>query len=373
MKALTRFCLLLVLMAQAFQAAPQDSPPVPGQRVRIKDLADWEGVRDNQLIGYGIVVGLDGTGDTTQNKFTPQAIANYLSRMGITMSPDAFQTRNTAAVAVTATLPPFARVGSRIDVTVSSMGSAKSLQGGLLLITPLKGGDSATYAVAQGPLSIGGFNASQGGAATSRNHPTVGRIPNGAIVEQEVPFSFADLSSLSLVLRRDDFTTTQRVVDAINQRFPQAASALDPRTIQIAVPEAYRNRKVALVAELENLSITPDQAARVVINERTGTIVFGDQVRIHPIALAHGGISVTVQTRPVASQPEPLSQGQTVTGTETTVDVQEQQARWALLEGATVQQVVRTLNALGATPRDLIAILQAIKESGALEAELEIL
>jgi len=341
---------------------------------RLKDIGAIEGVRENQLIGYGIVVGLEGTGDTTQNKFTFQAMANLMERMGLTLDPAAFQMRNTAAVAVTANLPPFSKIGSRIDITVSSLGSAKSIQGGILLITPLLGGDGEVYAVAQGPVSIGGFNASSGGAGVSKNHSTVGRIPNGALVEKEVDFNFHDLGSLNLVLNKGDFTTVDRTVNRINEEFGPIATAQDYRTIKISIPDLYKDNPIRLLATLENLSVEPDQAARVVINERTGTIVFGEQVKISTVALAHGSITVTISSQTNVSQPLPLSQGQTTLTTDQQTNVAEDNAHFTLFgPTTTISDVVKTLNALGATPRDIIAILQAMQSSGALQAELRII
>lgn len=350
------------------------SLPLQSDTVRIKDMANFQGVRDNQLTGYGVVVGLEATGDTTQNKFTFQTIANYLDKMGLTLDPTAFQMRNTAAVAVTATLPPFPRVGAKIDVTVSSMGSAKSIQGGVLLVCPLRGADGNIYAVAQGPLSIGGFNASQGGTSVRKNHPTVGRIPNGGLIEREIPFNFTDQNRFTLVLNQDDFTTTTRVIDTINNSFGTIAKALDSRTISISVPKEHVSDKVAMIAKLENLKISPDTRAQIVVNERTGTIVFGKNVKISKVALAHGNITVTIKTRYKVSQPESFSDGETVVTEEPKVEVKEEEARFTVLEDTpTISEVVKTLNSLGATPRDIIAILQAMKSSGALQADLRVI
>ncbi len=348
--------------------------PLPAAGVRLKDIAAFAGVRDNQLFGYGVVVGLEGTGDTTQNKFTFQTVANYLERMGLTIQPKEFQMRNTAAVAITATLPPFARVGSRIDVTVSSLGSAKSIQGGVLLITPLLGPDGQVYAAAQGALSIGGFNATQGGGGVSKNHATVGRIINGALIEKEVGFEFQSQSAFTLIMQQDDFTTTERAVAAINKQFGAIAAALDSRTVRIAIPPPYQQQKVRLAALLENLTVDTDSRARVVVNERTGTIVFGESVRIDKVALAHGAITVTIRPETIVSQPAPLSQGQTVVRQQPEVEVRESEASLSVVEpGVSIADVVKALNLLGATPRDVIAILQAIKSAGALQADLEVL
>jgi flagellar P-ring protein precursor FlgI len=347
---------------------------LPGVEVRLKDMATFQGVRENQLIGYGVMVGLEGTGDTTQNKFTFQTIANYLDKMGLTLDPNAFQMRNTAAVAVTAMLPPFPRVGAKIDVTVSSLGSAKSIQGGILLITPLKGADGNVYAVAQGPISIGGYNASQGGTGVAKNHATVGRIPNGAIIEKEISFDFSSQHYFTLVLNEDDFTTTQRVVESINGNFGAIAAAVDSRTIKIMIPEKFQTNKVAMVAMLENLMVSPDKTASIVVNERTGTIVFGEHVKISTTALAHGNITVTVKTDYTVSQPNPFAAGETVVTPEDKVEVKESDAHFTIIENAPkIADIVKVLNSLGATPRDIIAILQAMKSSGALQAELKVI
>ncbi|MCP4219482.1 MAG: flagellar basal body P-ring protein FlgI [bacterium] len=342
--------------------------------VRIKDIASFDGVKDNQLIGYGIIVGLEGTGDTTQNKFTFQSMANILNKMGLTLDPTAFQMRNTAAVAITATLPPFSRVGSKIDVTVSSIGSAKSLQGGVLLITPLKAADGNIYAVAQGSLSIGGYNVGTGGTGLRKNHSTVGRIPGGALVEREVKFNFNDQRFFTLVLHQSDFTTTSRAVNSINKGFGDIAAAMDARTIRIMIPDKYKRQKVLMASMLENLSVSPDSKAKVVVNERTGTIVFGENVKISKVALAHGNITVSIKTEYDVSQPGPFSEGETAVTPRTETEVTEDKARFTVVENTPkISDVVKTLNSLGATPRDIIAILQAMKSAGALQAELQVI
>jgi len=345
-----------------------------GVEVRLKDIATFEGVRDNQLIGYGIIVGLEGTGDTTQNKFTFQSMSNMLDKMGLTLEPTAFQMRNTAAVAVTATLPPFSRVGSKIDVTVSSIGSAKSIQGGILLITPLKAADGNVYAVAQGPISIGGYNASQTGAGVTKNHATVGRIPNGALIEKEVPYDFSTQNYFTMVMQQSDFTTTTRAVNNINKAFGNVAAAVDSRTIKIMIPDKYTREKVLMASMLENLVVSPDSLAKVVVNERTGTIVFGENVRLSRVALAHGSITINIRNQQVVSQPNPLAGGQTVITNQPETTVTESEARFTVMDDTPkISDVVKTLNSLGVTPRDIIAILQAIKSAGALQAELEII
>ncbi|HLP58817.1 MAG TPA: flagellar basal body P-ring protein FlgI [Candidatus Deferrimicrobium sp.] len=368
MKKLTILSLLIILMGASLDAVD----------VRIKDIAAFEGVRDNQLIGYGVIVGLEGTGDTIQNKFTFQAMANLLDKMGLKLEPSAFQMRNTAAVAVTAMLPPFARVGSKIDVTVSSIGSAKSIQGGILLITPLKAADGEVYAVGQGPVSIGGFNATLGagtaGTGIQKNHSNVGRIPNGALVEKEVNFNFTSQPYLTLVMYQSDFTTTTRVVNSINKSFGDVAAAVDPRTIRIMIPETYSRQKVLMASMLENLVVEPDSQAKVIINERTGTIVFGENVRISKVAVAHGNITIAVKTEYEVYQPSPLSRGETVVVPDRQTTVTEEPAHFTVVEQTpTISEVVKALNSLGASPRDIIAILQAIKSAGALQAELEMI
>jgi flagellar P-ring protein precursor FlgI len=364
MKKILIICFVVLLLSVGLSAVD----------VRLKDIAAFEGVRDNQLIGYGVVVGLEGTGDTTQNKFTFQAISNLLDKMGLKLDPNAFQMRNTAAVAVTATLPPFSRAGSKIDITVSSIGSAKSIQGGMLLITPLKAADGSIYAVAQGPISIGGFNADRGGTTVRKNHPTVGRVPNGALVEKEIPYSFTEQRYFTLVMNESDFTTTTRVVNSINKSFGEVAGAIDSRTIRVMIPDKYTTQKVLMASMLENLVVSPDSKAKVVMNERTGTIVFGENVKISKVALAHGNITVSIKTTYDVSQPGPFSNGRTVVTPTTETEVKEEQARFTVMETTpTISDVVKTLNSLGATPRDIIAILQAMKSAGALQADLEVI
>jgi flagellar P-ring protein precursor FlgI len=342
--------------------------------VRLKDISTFEGVRDNELIGYGIVVGLNGTGDTTQNKFTFQAIANMLDKMGVTVDPKQFQLRNVASVMVTGKLPMFARSGSKIDVTVSSMGSAKSIQGGILLMTPLKAANGQVYAVAQGPVSIGGYNEGGGGGNVRKNHPTVGIIPGGGIVEKEVPFAFSKEGYLNLLLYNPDFTTATRVAERINSVLGlKSAKALDSSTIRVDVPPSFQGKTVKLASIIENISITPDSKAVIIINERTGTIVFGENAKISKVAIAHGSLTVAIQTQQFASQPPPMSGGQTVVMENQKTDVTEEQASFMMMEGPTVGDLIKALNSIGATPRDIIAILEAIKRAGAINAELKII
>jgi flagellar P-ring protein precursor FlgI len=302
---------------------PAQQPAAP--TVRLKDIAQIRGVRTNQLVGYGIVVGLEGTGDSNGALFTVQSVANMLERFGITVPPNALKVKNVAAVMVTAELPPFARAGNTIDVVVSSIGDARSLQGGTLLQTPLRGADGQVYAVAQGPLSIGGFNFGGGGARVQRNHTTVGRIPNGALIEREVPASFLQGdNSLTIQLHKPDFTTAARVVSSIRSAFPNlTVRAVDPSTVRIALDAQHATDPVMLIAQLETLTVLPDIAARVVVNERTGTVVVNGDVRVAPVAIAHGGITVRVQTTFEVSQPPPLSEGQTKVVPQTQVDANE--------------------------------------------------
>ena len=351
-------------------------PFAPAWATRIKDVASFKGVRSNQLLGNGLVVGLNGTGDGTNVDFNAQELANLLERLGVHVARDKIKVKNIAAVAVTALLPPFARAGSRIDVLVSSLGDAKSLQGGTLILTPLKGVDSRVYALAQGPVTVGGFTA--GGAAgggVTKNHPTVGRIASGAIVELEVPFELAPREEIILALHDPDFTTAQRIVAAINRHLRGAfAVPRDPGTIVIKVPPQHRQQPVPFMAALEVLEVTPDAVAKVVIDERNGTVVMGANVRLSTVAIAHGNLMIQVKERLQVSQPLPFSQGVTTPVPDTSVTVEEGGRRLMVVpEGVSIGQVVQALNAIGVSPRDLISILQAIKAAGALQAELEII
>ncbi len=360
---------LTALMALAIFATPAAA-------VRIKDIANIKGVRTNQLVGYGLVVGLDGTGDDKKSNFTTQSIASMLEKMGVTVNPKEIKAENVAAVMVTADLPPFARAGARIDAIVSSIGDAENLQGGNLLMTPLKAADGNIYAVAQGPVNTGGFAAQGAGASVSKNFPTVGRLIEGATVEREVNFEFNTRTALTLNLQQPDFTTASRITDAINGLFyDPIAAATDAGTIQLQVPTAYTGNIVELVAMIEKLEVTPDIAARVVINERTGTVVMGEKVRIATIAIAHGNLSIVVKENPQVSQPLPFSEGgETVVTPGTDLSVKEGENQLVLVNGSTsIGDVVNALNALGVSPRDLIAIFQAIKAAGALQAELEVI
>jgi len=346
-----------------------------GGAVRVKDIVRPEGARDNQLVGYGLVVGLDGTGDSAQVAFTGQAVQNLVRHFGNSSDVGAkVKTKNAATVVITATLPPFVKPGNRIDVVVSSLGDARSLQGGVLLQAPLEGADGRTYAVAQGAVSVGGFSASGAGAQVSKNHPTVGRIPNGALVEEAVPSERAEGGVVSLSLLTPDDATAVAIAAAVNGAVPEAgAVARDAATVVARLPESFGGNATEFLAVIGDLTVSADAPARVVINERTGTIVVGGPVTIAPVAVAHGSLTVEIQTRAVVSQPPPLSRGETVVSPETSLRASEGTAVMVPLRAATVEDLVRSLNGLQATPRDLIAILQAMKEAGAIRATVEVL
>lgn len=362
--------LLAVLMAAI---------PMVSSAERIKDLASIQGVRDNQLIGYGLVVGLDGSGDqTTQTPFTVQSVVSMLTQMGINLPASAsssLQLKNVAAVVVTATLPPFARSGQLIDVTASSMGNAKSLRGGTLLMTPLKGADGQVYAMAQGNMLVGGMGASSGGAKVQVNHLSVGRVPGGATVERAVPTALGQGDYIHLELNTTDFTTATRVVEAINSKIaPDTAAALDARMIQVRAPTG--NARVAFLSQIENLQVDPAQGlARVIINARTGSVVMNQTVSLDDCAISHGNLTVVINTDTTVSQPNPLSKGETERINKTTIDIQADKGGGLVMlkRGVSLNEVVKALNAIGATPQDLLAILQAMKSAGALRAELEII
>lgn len=351
--------------------------PPPSLAMRIKEVAAVQGVRSNQLTGFGLVVGLDGTGDqTTQMPYTTQGMANYLQQLGLTLPADAkLQFKNVAAVMVTAQLPPFAQPGQMIDVTVSSVGNAKSLRGGTLITTPLKGADGEIYALAQGSLLVGGAGASGGGSKVQINHLSAGRIPGGAQVERAVPNPFAMGSTIDLGLNAADFQTASRVAEAINRRMGDGvASAVDGRTVRLLAP-ADAHSRVSFIAEIEDIPLeVPVPVAKVIVNPRTGSIVMNQAVTLGPCAVAHGNLSVTISATPMVSQPNPLSGGQTVVAEK--ADIQISQAGGSLVQMDAAPQLsdlVRMLNGLGATPQDLLAILQAIKAAGAMNAELEVI
>lgn len=348
--------------------------PSTAEAARIEELADVRGVRPNQLIGYGLVVGLAGTGDRGQARFTVQSTASMLRRLGATIDPKAIQTKNAAAVVVTATLPAYGSPGSRIDVTVSSLGNAKSLQGGMLLQTPLYGADRAVYAVAQGPLLIGGFAAGGRGGSVQQNHTTVGRVPHGGIIEREAPTPKLAKDHLLLQLRSPSFVTAQRIAAAIVERYGEgSAAAVSGGAVRINVTAAAGKDPVALLAEIQLIDVEPDAPVRVVIDERTGTVVLGAGVRISEVAIAQGGLTVEVQRRQFVSQPQPLAEGETQVVEDEEVRVtMEEGALMRVPASASLSDVVEALNALGATPRNLIAIFQALRAAGALQAEIEV-
>jgi flagellar P-ring protein precursor FlgI len=344
--------------------------------IRIKDIADIDGVRDNQLVGYGLIVGLDGTGDGKKSRFTVQSMVSMLEKMGVSVSAGDIAVSNVAAVMVTAELPPFAKAGGRIDVLVNSIGDAKNLQGGTLLMTPLKAANGRVYAVAQGPVNTGGFAASGAAGSVQKNFPTVGRVIGGALVEREVNINLNARKNLTLSLRQPDFTTVTRMTDAINALFyDRIAAAQDAGTVQVKVPMAYLGNIVGLVAMIEKLDVQPDITAKVIINERTGTVVMGESVRISTVAIAHGNLSIVIKESPQVSQPLPFSEkGETVVTPDTSINVEEGESQLVLMPArASIGAVVNALNALGVSPRDLIAIFQAIKAAGALQAELEVI
>jgi flagellar P-ring protein precursor FlgI len=341
---------------------------------RIKDVVNFEGVRDNLLVGYGLVVGLNGTGDSLRNSpFTRQSLQAMLERLGVNVRNVDLNTNNVAAVMVSANLPPFARQGSRIDVAVSTLGDAENLLGGTLLVTPLLGADGQVYAVSQGPVVVGGFSV-QGDAATIvKGVPTAGRVPNGAIIEQEIPFEMADLRRMRLALKNPDLTTARRIAEAINTFLNvEAATMSDPGTVLLTAPAAYADDMTALLADIEQLRIEPDQPARVVIDETTGVIVLGNDVRVNTVAIAQGNLTIRVTETPQVSQPAPFAQaGDTVVVPRTQIEVTEGDNKLAVVEsGVNLQELVDGLNSLGISPRDMISILQALKTAGALQAEI---
>ena len=362
--ALVLICIVLTSLALAVQA---------DQTVRIKDIAKVEGDRSNQLVGYGLIVGLEGTGDTQQAIFTVQSVTNMLQKFGITVPASKMKVKNVAAVMVTADLPPFVRPGSKIDVMVSSLGDAKTLQGGTLLQTPLQAANGSVYAVAQGSISIGGFSAGGGGGKVTKNHPTAGRIPEGAIVEQEVPTTLVNGNSINVLLSNPDYGTSARIAQAINDKMGAGtAAALDPATVRVAASDP--SNLVGLIADIGELSVVQSTVAKVIVNERTGTVIIGGSVKLSPVAIAHGNLSVEISTETQVSQPNPLATGTTTAVNQTQVKATEENAQLMQLQaGNTLEDLVKALNELKVTPRDIIAILQALKEAGALHAELEII
>jgi flagellar P-ring protein precursor FlgI len=344
---------------------------------RIKDIADFEGVRDNQLVGYGLVVGLNGTGDDLKKSvFTRESLIGMLERLGVNARDTKLDTKNVAAVMVTAALPPFGRQGTRIDIQIAALGDANSLQGGTLLVTPLLGADSEVYAVAQGPVAIGGYTASGDASSVTKGVPTSGRIANGAIIEREVGFAMNSMQNVKITLRNPDLTTARRVADAINGYLSlDAARPLDPTTVQVVIPPVFNGDTVALLTKIEQLPVEPDEVAKVVIDENNGVIVMGANVRISTVAIAQGNLTIRVTETPQVSQPTAFSNtGTTTTVPRTNIQVDEQNGKKLALvpAGVTLQELVNGLNALGIGPRDMISILQSIKAAGALQADIEV-
>lgn len=362
---------LLCLGACLFAALA--NPMLAG--TRIKDFASIEGVRENQLIGYGVVVGLNQTGDRRQTVFTTQTLTNMLQKMGVQISPTLIRVNNTASVMVTATLPAFAQPGTKLDLTVAAIGDASNLQGGLLLLTNLRSADGQPYAVGQGPVVTGGFVAGGGATKQTTNHPTVGRVPNGATVERTPP-SVAPTSEIKLQLHRGDFSSANRMTEAINKKFgpdPVAVSE-NAALVRVKIPAAFAANPVGFIAQLETIQVDTDTVSKVVINERTGTIIMGKQVKVSPVAIMHGNLSIQIETTMEVSQPAPFSQGQTQVVPQVGVGVKEEKARNLILkDGATVEELVKSLSAIGSTARDIIAILQSLQAAGALEAEIEVI
>lgn len=369
LRAVGTWCLAVVLLSTAGTSVLAAS--------RIKDIADFEGVRSNMLVGYGLVVGLNGSGDSLRNSvFTQESLIAMLERLGVATRGANLNTKNVAAVMVTAILPPFARQGSHIDVTVSALGDAKSLLGGTLLVTPLLGADGEAYAIGQGALNVGGFEAQGEAEKVTRGVPTTARIPNGAIVEREVEFDLDELVHINLALRNPDFTTAERVANVINDRLGDGiARAVDPTTVAVPVPRPYAGRVAQLMAEIERLEVEPDTPARILVDERSGIVVMGENVRISRVAVAQANLTVRITEDPQVSQPNPLGQGETVVVPRTTIEVDEQsERRMVTLEpGVTLRDLVDGLNALGVGPRDMISIIQAIKAAGALQANIEVM
>ena len=371
-----KFGLKFALLAAALLVAGCSFAATGAQTVLVRDITTVAGVRDNPLVGYSIVVGLNGTGDRQQTLFTTQTLANVMQRMGVQIPANSVIVKNVAAVFVTASLPPFARPGMQLDVTVSSIGDAKSLEGGVLLLAPLRGPDGQVYAEAQGPLTLGGFTAGNSGNGKQSNHPTVGRIPNGGTVERDTAIDLSRLSTVSLVLRNADFNSAREISNVINSQFGRTISTvIDSRQINVNIGGSGTASVPELISQIQNLSISVRPPAKVVVNERTGTIVMGGDVKLSSVSVLHGGLSVEVTTKFSVSQPEPLSKGgRTVVVPEQEVQAKESSAKSIKLEeGASVEDLINGLQTMGATARDIVAILQAIKAAGGLQAELEVL
>jgi len=366
---LKRLGILLVLFGVLLSLSD------PASGARIKDIAKISGVRGNQLYGYGLIIGLNGTGDKQGTEFTIQSLANMLQKIGIRVNADQVKVKNVAAVMVTAELPAFTRPGMRLDAMVSSIGDAKSLQGGTLLLTSLMGVDGNVYALAQGAVSIGGFSVGAGGSSAQKNHPTVGLVPNGVLVEKGVEVPLLVRNRLDFVLHRSDFTTAELMAQAMNRKVGAVvAQAMDSRTVTVTVPAQYQDRLVDYITKLETVEVGVDTPARIVFNERTGTVVMGENVRISTVAVSHGGLSVVISEDPLISQPTPLSLGRTVVEQQQEISVKEEESRLMVLpQGTSLGDVVKALNAVGVTSLDLIAILEAIQNAGALNGELVIM
>ncbi len=341
---------------------------------RIKDMVTIKGIRSNQLIGYGLVVGLDGSGDKSA-AFTTQALVSMMERMGIQVDKKQVKVKNVAAVMVTADMQPFARIGNDLDITVSSVGDAKSLAGGTLLLTPLRGVDGNVYALAQGPVAVGGFGTSGAGGGVTKNHLLVSRIAGGATIEAEIPVSLDGKKQLTMSLFNPDFTTISRISKTINTSIQtDVAKAVDSGTIKLRIPETFINNVAGFIANIESLEVIPDTVAKIVVNEKTGTVIIGENVKISSVAISHGNLSISIRESQEVSQPEPLSEGETVITPETNVTIEEEKSNVIVVpESTTIGSLVRALNAIGVSPRDLISIFQSIKASGALQAELEII
>jgi len=364
---LSIICYLLLLFALTVQ---------PSDAARIKDLGYINGVRANQLIGYGLVVGLAGTGDKAATIFTTQSLANMLEKMGIRVDPTTTKVKNIAAVMVTADLPPFSKVGNKVDATVSSIGDSSSLEGGVLLVTQLKGADGEVYAVAQGPMVVGGFSAAGQGASVQKNHPTVGRIANGVSIEKEIGYEFVKTESIVISLRTPDFTNARRIEERINGVFRDSSYAKDGGTINVAIPDTLKSNPVKFLSIIENLEVKPDSLAKIVVDEKTGTVVIGENVRISTVAISHGNISIQIKEDEKVSQPLPFAPvgAQTVRTPDTKIKVEEEKGRFIVMEGGvTIKELIGALNSIGVSTRDVIVILQTIKAAGALHAELEII
>ncbi|MBI4686804.1 MAG: flagellar basal body P-ring protein FlgI [Nitrospirae bacterium] len=373
-KKVISICSLLLPTAYCLLLTAYCLLPTAVHAERIKDIASFEGVRENKLIGYGLVVGLDGTGD--KGTATMQGIANMLQRMGLTVKPNDIKAKNTATVIVTATLPPFPKPGMNIDAVISTIADAKSLQGGTLLLTPLKGPDGRVYALAQGSVSVGGFVGGGGGTTTQKNHTTVGKVPEGVTIEKEPPFVLGDGGEIKIFLSKPDFTTASEIVKKINDAMKSNyASTIDPSSVRLKIPPEFSGKVVELITSVEGIDVSVDIPAKVIINERTGTVVIGDKVKLSPVAIAHGNLTIEIKTDFKISQPPPFApeSAETVVVPQKEVTIREQKASLIEVSGVTLGEIVRALNSLGVTPRDLISILQALKSAGALKAELEII